>query len=202
MKHFWPKHGQTWTVPGRQSGVEAHRAMQPWIDGPRRTRCTRGTPHLTMLDASRCIFRCIYVGVRRSKTLRRVNLTPTSSPWVGYSPTHREDVVVKFMAPVYHRCLFVGDPSLRAECGSHTPWHALAHASEILVSQGFMQDMDWIWCLHFLAYRIVMPWSHPRRNESDDCWCGRRRRPSCLHRRWEDDGYLVQHLAASLGTAV
>ena len=65
------------------------------------------------------------VGVRRSKTLRRVNLTPTSSPWVGDSPTHREDVVVKFMAPVYHRCLsgtLVSEQSV-AHTRPGTPWH-------------------------------------------------------------------------------
>ena len=43
---------------------------------------------------------------------------------------------------------------------------------------------------------------HPRWNESNNRRRGRRGRPSCLHRWWEDDGYLVQHLAASLGTAV
>ena len=61
--------------------------------------------------------------------------------------------------------MFVGDLSLKAECGSHTPWHALARpgtpwhmqVSKLVVSQGFMQGMDWIWCLQFLACRIVMP---------------------------------------------
>ena len=28
--------------------------------------------------------------------------------------------------------------------------------SKFVVSQGFMQDMAWIWCLHFLACRIVL----------------------------------------------
>ena len=70
----------------------------------------------------------------------------TSSRWVPESP------------------MFVGDLSLKAECGSRTPWHALAcpgtlwpmQVSKLVVSQGFMQDMAWIWCLHFLACRIVL----------------------------------------------
>ena len=33
--------------------------------------------------------------------------------------------------------MFVGDPSLKAECGSHAPWHILAQVLELVASQGF-----------------------------------------------------------------
>ena len=185
---------ETWTVPGRHSRVEAHRAGHAALDRWPKAHLARpgtpGAPHLCSM----------HVSVLR-KTLQHVTVLWYAGAWSTISTYSRW---------VAEWPMFVGDLSLKAECGSHTPWHALARpgtpwhmqVSKLVVSQGFMQDMDWIWCLQFLACRIVMPWSHPRRNESDDRRRGRRRRPSCLHRRWEDHGYLMQNVAASSGTAV
>ena len=171
------------------------RAMQPWIDGPRRTRRTQRTRRTrrtpAMLDAC---FRASLLGFGAARRFGMWRCCDTQERGVRSQHIHggwQSD-----------RCLsgtLVSKQSV-AHIRPGTPWHM--QVSKLVVSQGFMQGMDWIWCLQFLACRIVMPWSHPRRNESDDRRRGRRRRPSCLHRRWEDDGYLMQHVAASSGTAV
>ena len=136
------------------------RAMQPWINGPRRTRRTRLT--------------------RRTRPSQPTQRTPPVSPpmldafcgasLLGFSAaTLACDGAVMRRSVEYdcpnRRCLSgTLVSSLKAECGSHTPWPALAcpstpwpmQVSKFVVSQGFMQDMAWIWCLHFLACRIVL----------------------------------------------
>ena len=83
------------------------------------------------------------------------------------------------------------------------------HASVLSLSKSLWRCLEsrWKGCKVRWGCWLTIPLlisvvRHPRWNESNNRRRGRRGRPSCLHRWWEDDGYLVQHLAASLGTAV
>ena len=101
---------ETWTVPGRHSRVEAHRAGHAALDRWPKAHLARpgtpGAPHLCSM----------HVSVLR-KTLRHVTVLWYTGAWSTISTYSRW---------VAEWPMFVGDLSLKAECGSHTPWHALA----------------------------------------------------------------------------
>ena len=79
--------------------------------------------------------------------------------------------------------MFVGDLSLKAECGSHTPWHALArpgtpwhalaHASvETCGFPGFHagHGLDLVLALSCMSYRHAMKSSQAERKRQSSAW--------------------------------
>ena len=161
------------------------RAMQPWIDGPRRTRRTQRTRRTRRTRRTpcyaRCMFRCFVVGVRRSKTLRHVTVLWYTGAWSTISTYSRW---------VAEWPMFVGDLSLKAECGSHTyalarpgtpwhalarpgtPWHALARPVETCGFPGFHagHGLDLVLALSCMSYRHAMKSSQAERKRQSSAW--------------------------------
>ena len=112
-----------------------------------------GAPHLCSMHFS----------VLR-KTLRHVTVLWYTGAWSTISTYSRW---------VAEWPMFVGDLSLKAECGSHTPWHALAHASvETCGFPGFHagHGLDLVLAVSCMSYRHAVKSSQAERKRRSSAW--------------------------------
>ena len=83
--------------------------------------------------------------------------------------------------------MFVRDLSLKAECGSHTPWHILAHASVGTSHAG--HGLDLVLAVSCMSYRHAMKSSRVERKRRLLVWTKTEtfRSSPTMGRRWLPD---------------